>query len=139
MRAAHCDRARLWISLQLDGVLSDFETAMRDQHVGRCADCRAFKVDAAEQTVLLREASLERVTIPVELPARPRPLRHALTGLGTVAAAAAAAVLSLHLAAGPHSAPTATHAGAVARPAALAVLVVDAKTLGVRQEAQHGP
>lgn len=137
MRSAHCDRARFWVSLQLDGVLSEFESAMLDQHVGRCADCHAFKVDAVSQTVLLRAASPERVMVQVDLPARPQPLRHALAGLGMLAASAAAAVISLHLVTGTHASPSATRAGAVARPAALAVLVVNADTMGVRREGAH--
>lgn len=131
MRPAHCDRARFWISLQLDGVLSEFESAMLDQHVGRCVDCRAFKADTARQTELLRDADPELVRVPLELAARPRPLRQALTGLGTLAAAAAAAVVSLQLV-GSH-APSAASAGA-SHPAALAVLVVDANNLGVRRQ-----
>jgi Putative zinc-finger len=139
MRAAHCDRARFWISLQLDGVLSEFESAMLDQHVGRCAECHEFKLDAAAQTALLRSTSPERVTVPVELPARPRPLRQALVGLGTLAASAAAAVVSLHLAAGSHPASPVARSASVARPAALAVLVVDANTMGVRRESARNP
>ncbi len=138
MRAAHCDRARFWISLQLDGVLSDFEAAMLEQHVVRCAECHSFRADAAQQTAMLRTASLERVTVPVDLPARPKPLRHALAGLGTLAASAAAAVISLHVVSGSHAAPSAAR-GAVARPAALAVLVVDGNTMGVRREGAHTP
>ncbi len=109
---------------------------MLEQHVGRCADCHAFKADAASQTSLLRAASPERVRVAIDLPARPQPLRHALAGLGTLAASAAAAVISLHLVAGSHAAPTAAR-GAIARPAALAVLVVNADTLGVRREGAH--
>lgn len=139
MRAAHCDRARFWVSLQLDGVLSEFESAMLEQHVGRCADCKAFKVDATAQAALLRTASLERVTVPVELPARPQPLRHALAGLGTLAASVAAAAISLHVMTGSHGSTSAAHAGPVARPAALAVLVVDANTLGARRESAGEP
>lgn len=137
MRAANCDRARFWISLRLDGVLSDFESALLEQHVHRCAACHAFMADATRQTTLLREASLERVTVPIDLPARPKPLRHALVGLGTLAASAAAAVISLHVVSGTHGASNAARSGRGAHPAGLAVLVVDAKSLGVRQEGQQ--
>jgi predicted anti-sigma-YlaC factor YlaD len=138
MRAAHCDRARFWISLHLDGVLSEFETAMLDQHVGRCSECHAFKLEAAGNTFALRAASLERVTVPVALPARPKPVRQAVAGLGTIAAAVAAAVVSLHFVSGSHTSPDAARlqSGSVARPAGLAVLVIDGKSLGVRQEGQ---
>ncbi|HZP71753.1 MAG TPA: zf-HC2 domain-containing protein [Gaiellaceae bacterium] len=139
MRAAHCDRARFWISLQLDGVLSEFESALLEQHVGRCADCHAFKSDAIRQTRLLRDASLDRVTVAVDLPARPQPLRHVFAGLGTLAASAAAAVISLHLVAGSHPARPTASGEAAAHPAALAVLVVDAGTLGVRRGGERTP
>jgi predicted anti-sigma-YlaC factor YlaD len=134
MRAAQCDRARFWISLQLDGVLSEFETALLDQHVGRCAECGAFKVDSAAQTSLLRSAAHEPLAEPVALPDRPRRTRRVLTGVGSVAASAAAAAVVLHGTIGTHPTRSATRVRTVARPAALAVLVVDANTLGVRRQ-----
>jgi len=36
-RSATCDRARAWISLRSDGELSEFECALLDAHLGRCA------------------------------------------------------------------------------------------------------
>jgi predicted anti-sigma-YlaC factor YlaD len=134
MRAAQCDRARFWISLQLDGVLSEFETALLDQHVRRCTECRGFSVDAAAQTALLRAAAHEPLAVPVRLPERTHGARRALTGLVSVAAAAAAAVVALH-GVGSHSGTTsAARVRTVAHPAALAVLAIDANTLGVRRQ-----
>ncbi|HZU20600.1 MAG TPA: zf-HC2 domain-containing protein [Gaiellaceae bacterium] len=138
MRAAQCDRARFWISLQLDGVLSEFETALLDQHVGRCADCRVFKAEASAHTALLRSAAHEPLAVPVALPERSRPTRRVLTAAGSVAASAAAAVLALHgLTAHPAN-RSAVRVRTVARPAALAVLAVDASTLGVRRNLRGG-
>ena len=36
-----CERAREWASLRLDGELSQFESAMLESHLARCAACQA--------------------------------------------------------------------------------------------------
>ena len=41
--AQRCDRARRWISLEIDGELSAFERAVLDAHVLRCDDCHTFR------------------------------------------------------------------------------------------------
>ena len=83
-----CERTRGWLSLRLDGELSEFERALMDAHLGCCAECRAFEVDVAAFTTALREAPPERLGEPVALPRRPRRPAH-----GIRVAAAAAAVL----------------------------------------------
>ena len=87
-RAQRCDRAREWISLQVDGELSEFERIVLEAHVVRCEDCRAFRVDVRGISRELREAPLERLTRPVVLPRRTRFAGRTLQ----FAAAAAAAV-----------------------------------------------
>ena len=83
-----CDRARQWISLQLDGELSEFERALLDAHLESCAECRAFEGDVSTITGQLRAAPPESLTQPVVLPSR----RHGLLRPLRVGAAAAAVV-----------------------------------------------
>ena len=86
-----CERARAYVSLELDSELSQLERAMLAAHVARCEPCAEFERNVRAQTEELRRAPLERLPRPVELPARRRPvLRH----LHAAAAAAAAFVLA---------------------------------------------
>ena len=85
-----CERTRGWLSLRLDGELSDFERALMDAHLSCCGECRAFAADIAVVTGALRDAPLERPAEPVTLPERRRrPVRTI-----QVAAAAAAVVVA---------------------------------------------
>jgi hypothetical protein len=36
-----CERARIWLSLQLDAELSQLERTLLESHLSRCADCAA--------------------------------------------------------------------------------------------------
>jgi predicted anti-sigma-YlaC factor YlaD len=90
-RAPLCDRAREWISLQLDGELSEFERVLLEGHLANCADCSEFRADAASISSHLRLAPLTRLERPVVLPRRPRVSARALP---VVAAAAAAIVVA---------------------------------------------
>jgi len=72
MRSRKCDRARHWISLRADGELSEFEGVMLAAHVCRCAECRAFRLDVDAMVSALRQAPLERLSRPIELPRRGR-------------------------------------------------------------------
>jgi len=87
-RAKRCDRAREWISLQLDGELSEFERIVLEAHVVRCADCREFRVELQGISLGLRQAPLEPLRRPIELPRRTR-----LSGRTLQFAAAAAAAV----------------------------------------------
>ena len=71
-RAMLCDRTREWLTLHLDGELSDFEATLMHAHLGRCAACRHFGAEIAGITGHLRSAPLEPLTEPVTLPARRR-------------------------------------------------------------------
>jgi predicted anti-sigma-YlaC factor YlaD len=83
-----CERTRGWLSLRLDGELSEFERALMDAHLSCCAECRAFEADTAALTFALRSAPPEHLAEPVALPQpRRRPAR------AIQVAAAAAAVL----------------------------------------------
>lgn len=86
----NCDRARNWLSLRLDGELSELEQALLAAHLARCEACRRFEGDVVALTAALRAAPVERLERPVALPRG----RVAVTPLrvGVAAALAAAAV-----------------------------------------------
>src|SRR6266568_7531761 len=85
-----CERAREWVSLDLDGELSELEHALLHAHLECCDTCAAFARDVRSLTVLLRAAPAE-LPIPVALTA-PRRQRSGVRVLQVVAAAAAVAV-----------------------------------------------
>ena len=86
-----CERAREWVSLELDGELSELEDALLRAHLDRCVACAAFARDARAFTRALRAAPSER---PAEAPAPPRSGggRLRVLQLASAAAAVAAAV-----------------------------------------------
>jgi hypothetical protein len=88
-----CARARFWLSLRVDGELSELESELLDVHVGRCTDCAEFASCVTVSTAWLREAPLERPS-PVTIAPSKAPWR-AAAGL-----TASAAVLTLALVAG---------------------------------------
>ena len=63
----HCERARQWVSAELDGRLSEFEQALLDGHLRSCADCSAFRASAVGFTGELRAAPLERLERPISV------------------------------------------------------------------------
>jgi predicted anti-sigma-YlaC factor YlaD len=91
-RAQRCDRAREWISLQLDGELSEFERIVLEAHVARCGDCRAFRVDVRGISRELRHAPLEPLPRPIVLPRRTRVAGRTLQYVAAAAAAVAVAI-----------------------------------------------
>lgn len=92
---AHCERARSWISLRLDGMLSSLEQTMLDRHLSRCASCSEFAASAVAETRLLRDAMLEEPAFAISLPrSRGRSIRRAALGVATGAAAAVVATLT---------------------------------------------
>ena len=98
LRPPACTRAREWISLSLDGELSEFEQVLMTAHVERCGECRAFAADADGFTTSLRLAAPEPLRRPVVVPRR-RNLGIARRGaqLASAGFAAAAAVLGVVL------------------------------------------
>jgi predicted anti-sigma-YlaC factor YlaD len=85
-----CERAREWASLRLDGELSEFEQALLDAHLERCAPCAGYAGNVTAATEALRQAEASRLSVPVALPLR----RRALSLRAVSAAAAAAAIVA---------------------------------------------
>jgi predicted anti-sigma-YlaC factor YlaD len=88
-----CERAHLWVSLALDGELSEIEQVSLRAHVGRCAACAAFEGDMGALTMELRAAPHERPAVSVALPRR----RSTAVRVLQLSAAAAAVVLAAGL------------------------------------------
>lgn len=101
MRAVpgHCERARQWVSAELDGRLSEFEQALLDGHLSGCAECSSFRASTTRFTQELRAAPLERLETPIAIsrarrrfPFRIAPAVAALAvmavGLGSILASA---------------------------------------------------
>ncbi len=63
---------RGWISAELDGELSEFESVLLRGHLGRCDSCSTFKADAAVFAIALRAAPLEQMSRPVAVSHRRR-------------------------------------------------------------------
>ena len=89
-----CERGREWISLRLDGELSELAEKMLESHLARCAGCRAFEADAVTATRLIRSTPLEQLEQPLSLP-RGRRLALSTRRVSAAAAGAAAVVLGL--------------------------------------------
>src|SRR5688572_12218305 len=64
-RTVVCDRTREWISLALDGELSELEHALMEAHLRRCDGCRGVKADMHGFATWLRTAPLENLDQPV--------------------------------------------------------------------------
>lgn len=92
-----CDRVREYVSLKLDGELSQFEAALLAAHVDQCPACREFESRLNAATNVLREAPLERLQRPVILPPRRNlvPFRRVQAGLAVALVVVAVGVGSL--------------------------------------------
>jgi ferric-dicitrate binding protein FerR (iron transport regulator) len=84
-RTGACERAQQWISLELDGELSQLEQAALARHLDGCASCREVSAEIGGFTRLIRAAPLLALEHPliVELPrrARVRAARRAVVSL----------------------------------------------------------
>src|SRR6266496_3849301 len=92
--AIECERAHLWVSLELDGELSQVEESLLRAHVGRCAACARFAGDVGSLTQEIRAAPYERPDagwLGRGLPERRRSAGTRLLRLGAAAAAVAIA------------------------------------------------
>jgi len=87
VRPKSCDRARFWLSLQLDDELSGFERHLLGAHLRGCEDCRAYEVGLGVTGAVLRSEPLEPLERPVLLP--PAHSRFRVVRLTASAAAAA--------------------------------------------------
>jgi predicted anti-sigma-YlaC factor YlaD len=85
--SSECERARKFVSAQLDGELSELGAARLSAHLRKCAACTAYALEVAAVATRLRAAPLERPSVAVALPPRRR-----RAGLQIVAAAAAVLV-----------------------------------------------
>jgi anti-sigma factor RsiW len=110
-RTSACERAAQWISLDLDGELSQLERAALGRHLDGCPRCREIGADVRAFTTLLREAPLAELYRPVELPAARRARARTVRRVGAslafamvTAFAVAGAVLFPSGGASPHSA-----------------------------------
>jgi len=92
-----CQRARMAISLGLDGELSQLERAFLHAHTTRCEACETYRDDVVARTSLLRAQPLEQLGHDVTM-FTPRTRRRSLRP-GTSAAAAALVVVGLMAAA----------------------------------------
>jgi hypothetical protein len=93
MQPRKCERARAWVSLRLDDEISEFEDALLDAHLRRCASCREFEESVRGAVVVLRGQALEEIEHPVVVSGRRRlPMR---PGAVASAAAAVAAVVGV--------------------------------------------
>ncbi len=90
-----CDRAREYASRSLDGELSDFERALLESHLERCAVCRAYAEELEQIVSRLRLAPLEAVPQPISLPSRRRVRARAFQAAAAAAAAAVAVTAGL--------------------------------------------
>jgi anti-sigma factor RsiW len=100
-RPQKCDRMRAWISAEVDGELSEFESILLRDHLDRCEGCSAFRADAGAFAAALREATLEQMSRPVNVSLRRRiaiqPLRApAAAALAVSMIAAGSLFASLH-------------------------------------------
>lgn len=92
-----CERARAWSSRQLDGELSEIETAILHRHLRHCEQCAAFVANTARVTQSLRQAPLEPVAFEIAVARRrrhPRALRSA-SGLAAACVVLAAAGITV--------------------------------------------
>jgi anti-sigma factor RsiW len=67
-----CERARLWVSLALDGELSELEQVSLRAHVARCDACAAFEHEVDALSAEIRHAPLERPAFRVAASPRRR-------------------------------------------------------------------
>jgi hypothetical protein len=87
-----CDRARAWVSLKLDGELSELEGFMLEGHIERCKTCWAFAAEAVGFTETLRTAPLHPRERHEMLSVRRRSIGRRAVQFGIAAALVAASV-----------------------------------------------
>src|SRR5439155_2670530 len=90
-----CDRGREWISLRLDGELSELAQKMLDSHLARCPDCSAFEEQVSGIALQLRATPLERLERPIEITHRRRRMPVRVWSMGAAAASLAAAAVGV--------------------------------------------
>ena len=100
-RTNTCERAAQWISLELDGELSQLEQAALARHLHGCARCQAMSAEVSSFTRMLREAPLiefeRQVACPSPVRTRARVARRAGFSLAFVSLVTAAVLGGLVL------------------------------------------
>jgi Putative zinc-finger len=135
MTAPQCDRSRTWVSLRLDGALSEFESALLERHLACCAACSTFALEAEGFTRVLRSAELEPTSSSIVLPSLGGGRRFALAAGAAAAAAVAAAAIGVHTLGSAHQGNPPLEAARV-HPAGLALIAADGGNLGVKRGAE---
>jgi predicted anti-sigma-YlaC factor YlaD len=93
VRSEQCDRAHRWVSLELDGELSELGRVRLRAHADGCPDCAAYATSVAAITSRLRSEPLELPEREVVLPRRRRAMPRAAQLAAAALAIAAAVVL----------------------------------------------
>jgi anti-sigma factor RsiW len=96
------------VSLRVDGELSELESRLLDRHLDACAACAGWQRSLLATAELIRSAPVERLSVPVSLPAPGRhgmPVRRVLVVAAVVAAAARGTVVGASLDRGSSRAP----------------------------------
>src|SRR5581483_2518027 len=89
-RTSPCERASQWISLRLDGELSELETAALERHLDACPRCAALATRVGGFTWMLRDQPLLEIPREVVVAApRSQRVRVARRGGAVLAFAAA--------------------------------------------------
>lgn len=102
LRPMECERTRHAVSAALDDELSAFERTLVAAHMRRCGPCRSFQNEITEATIALRELPLERLQLPIALPAtRVARWQSVRRGVSTSAAAAVLLVALVGFATAP--------------------------------------
>jgi anti-sigma factor RsiW len=91
-----CARIGELLSLELDGELSELESARLESHLVHCAHCASLKSELTGLTIALRSAPLEQLARPISLPRRTRlSLRPVQIGAAAATVAVAAGLAGL--------------------------------------------
>ena len=88
---ANCERSRAWVSMRLDGELSELEAALLGAHLRSCVACQEYEESVRGAVLALRSQPLEQVDHSVAVPGRRRVVVRPVA-LARVAAAVAAVV-----------------------------------------------
>lgn len=90
-----CERACRWVSLRVDDELSELESVLLDDHLGRCRSCREFAGGVEAVAAALAAAGLERpAPLALSIPRKRRPL-HVLRSAAAATLVVASAVAAL--------------------------------------------
>jgi Putative zinc-finger len=101
-----CDRAREFVSVQLDGELTEHELDSLETHLRFCPECSAWAKHVRDVTLCLREASVE---VPADAFVLRRQGRRWRVSSAVALGAAAAIVATMFVAPAQRQASVASH------------------------------